>query len=137
MTPANRRLTVITTADVVDYSRLMEADEAGTLAALKERRTAILEPTVEAHGGRVVKLDGRRDAHRVASAVNAVTGAIELQEKFTAADRALARDRHISAAHTSGTSSVSRWPRREHRRPPRIAGGTGRHSGCRTRFMRR
>ena len=92
---ANRRLTVIMMADVVDYSRLMEADEAGTLAALKERRTAILEPTVEAHGGRVVKLMGDGMLIEFASAVNAVTGAIELQEKFTAADRALAEDRHM------------------------------------------
>jgi adenylate cyclase len=92
---ANRRLTVIMMADVVDYSRLMEADEAGTLAALKERRTAILEPTVQAHGGRVVKLMGDGMLIEFASAVNAVTGAIELQEKFTAADRALAEDRHM------------------------------------------
>jgi adenylate cyclase len=90
---ANRRLAVILMADVVEYSRLMEADEAGTLAALKERRTAILEPTVRAHGGRVVKLMGDGVLIEFASAVNAVTGAIELQEKFTAADRALAEDR--------------------------------------------
>jgi adenylate cyclase len=92
---ANRRLTVIMMADVVDYSRLMEADEAGTLAELKERRTAILEPTVQAHGGRVVKLMGDGLLIEFASAVNAVTGAIELQEKFTAADRALPEDRQM------------------------------------------
>ena len=40
----DRRLTTIVAADVVGYSRLMEADEAGTLAALKERRKAILRP---------------------------------------------------------------------------------------------
>ena len=91
----NRRLTVIMMADVVDYSRLMEADEAATLAALQERRTAILEPTVRAHGGRVVKLMGDGVLIEFASAVNAVTGAIELQEKFAAADGALAEDRHI------------------------------------------
>jgi len=92
---ANRRLTVIMMADVVDYSRLMEADDTGTLAALKERRTAILEPIVQAHGGRVVKLMGDGMLIEFASAVNAVTGAIELQEKFTAADRALAENRHM------------------------------------------
>jgi adenylate cyclase len=92
---ANRRLTVIMMADVVDYSRLMEADEAGTLAELKERRTAILEPIVHAHGGRVVKLMGDGLLIEFASAVNAVTGAIELQEKFTAADRALPEDRQM------------------------------------------
>jgi adenylate cyclase len=91
----NRRLAVILMADVVDYSRLMEADEAGTLAALKERRKAILEPTVRAHGGRVVKLMGDGVLIEFASAVNAVMGAIELQEKFITENSALAQDRHI------------------------------------------
>ena len=44
--PVQRRLAAIAVADVVGYSRLMEADEAGTLAALKERRKTILEPIV-------------------------------------------------------------------------------------------
>ena len=46
-----RRLAAIAIADVVGYSRLIELDEAGTLAALKERRTAILQPIVSMHGG--------------------------------------------------------------------------------------
>ena len=54
----NRRLAAIMVADVVGYSRLMEADEAGTLAALKERRKSVLEPVVKAHGGRIVKVMG-------------------------------------------------------------------------------
>lgn len=91
----NRRLAVILMADVVNYSRLMEADEAGTLEALKERRKAILEPTVQAHGGRVVKLMGDGVLIEFASAVNAVMAAMELQEKFGAANKALAPDRHI------------------------------------------
>jgi class 3 adenylate cyclase len=53
-----RRLSAILIADVVGYSRLMEADEAGTLAALKERRAGIVEPVVKVHVGRVVKLMG-------------------------------------------------------------------------------
>ena len=53
-----RRLAAVLMADVVGYSRLMEADEAGTLAALKQRRGAVLEPIVRAHGGRIVKLMG-------------------------------------------------------------------------------
>jgi adenylate cyclase len=93
---ANRRLTVIMMADVVDYSRLMEADEAGTLAALKERRTAIVEPTVQTQGGRVVKLMGDGMLMEFGSAVNAVTGAIEVQQKFTTANAALAQDRQIA-----------------------------------------
>ena len=92
----NRRLTVIMMADVVDYSRLMEADETGTLARLKERRTAIVEPTVQAQGGRVVKLMGDGMLMEFASAVRAVAGAVELQQKFTAANAALAPDRQIA-----------------------------------------
>ena len=52
------RLAAILAADVVGYSRLMEGDEAGTLATLRERRIAILDPTVRAHGGRVIKVMG-------------------------------------------------------------------------------
>jgi class 3 adenylate cyclase len=55
---ANRRLAAILVADVVGYSRLMEADETGTLAALKERRKLILEPTVREYGGRIVEVMG-------------------------------------------------------------------------------
>lgn len=43
---ANRKLAAILAADVVGYSRLMQADETGTLTALKQRRTDILEPLV-------------------------------------------------------------------------------------------
>ena len=45
-----RRLAAIVMADVVGYSKLMEADETGTLAALKQRRKTILDPVVRQHG---------------------------------------------------------------------------------------
>ena len=82
----NRRLAAIMVADVVGYSRLMEADEAGTLEALKERRRGILEPVVRAHGGRIVKLMGDGVLVEFASAVNAVQGAVELQKQMAAAN---------------------------------------------------
>ena len=47
----NRRLAAILAADVVGYSRLMGADEAGTLSALKRHREAIFDPAVAAHSG--------------------------------------------------------------------------------------
>ena len=53
-----RRLAAILAADVVGYSRLMELDEAGTLAALKARRRQVLEPLVAKHQGRVFKVAG-------------------------------------------------------------------------------
>ena len=90
-----RRLAAIAIADVVGYSRLMEADEAGTLAALKERRTTILQPTVRAHGGRIAKVMGDGVLIEFASAFNAVTAAIELQNKMAEANADLPEAQHI------------------------------------------
>jgi len=53
-----RRLAAIMAADVAGYSRLMGADESGTLAALKALRRDVFAPQVAAHKGRVVKLMG-------------------------------------------------------------------------------
>ena len=53
-----RRLAAILVADVVGYSRMMQVDEAGTLAALKSRRTKILQPLVSKHHGRIIKVMG-------------------------------------------------------------------------------
>src|SRR5258708_37536031 len=77
--PLERRLAAILAADVVGYSRLLEADEAGTLAALEDRRAKVLEPLLDRHRGRVVKLMGDGVLAEFASAVNAVHCAIELQ----------------------------------------------------------
>jgi class 3 adenylate cyclase len=53
-----RRLAAILAADVVGYSRLMAADEAGTHARLKALRRHFIEPTIAEHHGRVAKLMG-------------------------------------------------------------------------------
>src|SRR5215475_3501585 len=53
-----RRLAAILAADVAGYSRLMGLDEEGTLQALKSHRKAIVDPTIAAHHGRVVKTTG-------------------------------------------------------------------------------
>jgi len=81
---AKRRLAAV--ADVVGYSRLMEADETGTLAALRERRKTVLEPIVRDHEGRIVKVMGDGVLVEFASAVNAVKAALELQEKMAEAN---------------------------------------------------
>jgi class 3 adenylate cyclase len=90
-----RRLAAILAADVVGYSRMMQADEAGTLAALKARRTNILQPLVTKHHGRVVKLMGDGVLVEFASAVSAVQCATELQEAMEGANRAIPPDQHI------------------------------------------
>src|SRR5262249_14760319 len=74
-----RRLAAILAADVVGYSRLMQLDEAGTLAALMDRRRQILEPLVVKYHGRIVKLMGDGVLVEFPSAVNAVACAVELQ----------------------------------------------------------
>jgi adenylate cyclase len=67
-------------ADVVGYSRLMGLDEARTLSRLNALRREVFDPAVAVHSGRVVKLMGDGALVEFASAVNAVTCAIEIQK---------------------------------------------------------
>jgi len=92
---AQRRLAAILAADVVGYSRLMQLDETGTLAALKTRRTEVLQPIVSKHRGRIVKLMGDGVLVEFASAVDAVECAVQLQEAMNAANTDLPDDRQI------------------------------------------
>ncbi len=78
----DRRLAAILAADVVGYSRLMEADEAGTLAALKSHRKNLIDPTVAEHHGRIVKLMGDCALSEFASGVDAVECAVEIQPRM-------------------------------------------------------
>lgn len=78
---ARRRLAAILAADVVGYSRLMETDEAGILSRLKTLRREIIDPSIAAHSGRIVKLMGDGALVEFASAVEAVTSAVEIQGK--------------------------------------------------------
>lgn len=87
---AQRRLAAILVADVVGYSRLMEADELGTLGVLKERRREIVVPAVREHAGRIVKFMGDGILAEFASAVNAVSCALELQLRMAKANETLA-----------------------------------------------
>jgi TolB-like protein len=90
-----RRLAAILAADVVGYSRLMEADEVGTLAALKARRKEVLEPLVVQHQGRVFKVTGDGVLVEFTSAVNAVQCAVDLQQGMAAANDGQPEERHI------------------------------------------
>jgi adenylate cyclase len=81
-----RRLAAIMSADVAGYSRLMGADETGTLSALKALRKDVFAPQVTAHKGRVVKLMGDGALVEFPSIVNAVECAIAVQRAL--ADRA-------------------------------------------------
>jgi len=92
---AQRRLAAILATDVVGYSRLMQQDEAGTLATLKTRRVEVLQPLVARHRGRVVKLMGDGALIEFASAVDAVECAVVLQGAMEAANAGVAEDRRI------------------------------------------
>lgn len=76
--PAERRLAAILSADVVDYTRLVAADDARTLAAMNTHRAAI-SGLVRLHSGRVVDAVGDNVLAEFASAVDAVDCAIEIQ----------------------------------------------------------
>jgi adenylate cyclase len=92
---AQRRLAAILAADVVGYSRLMQVDEAGTLAALKTRRREVLRPAVARHRGRIVKVMGDGVLVEFASAVDAVECAVALQEAMEAANAGVPEDGRI------------------------------------------
>ncbi|MEA2781389.1 MAG: adenylate cyclase, partial [Rhodospirillaceae bacterium] len=92
---AQRRLTTILAADVVGYSRLMEQDEAGTMAQLRARRHDVLMPSVAQHGGRVFKLMGDGAFIEFASVVSAVECAVEIQKAMQAQNAGMPTERHI------------------------------------------
>ena len=75
-----RKLTAILSADVVGFSGLMEADEAGTLERLRANRTRIFDPHVTIHGGRVFKLIGDGALVEFPSVIAAVECALAIQE---------------------------------------------------------
>ena len=74
-----RRLAAILSADVAGYSRLMNQDEAGTLARLKAHRAACIDPEIASHGGRMVKLMSDGALVEFASVVDAVECAVAMQ----------------------------------------------------------
>src|SRR5512132_180747 len=77
-----RRLTTVLCADVHGYSRLMDADEAGTLATLRRYRTAIAG-LVERDDGRIVNTWGDAVIAEFASVVEAVQCAVEIQQEIS------------------------------------------------------
>lgn len=90
-----RTLTAILVADVVGYSRLMGADEAGTLRALTRLRADFIDPTISAHGGRVVNAAGDSLLVEFSSVVDATLCAIALQQGFSERNRELPESKRI------------------------------------------
>ncbi len=90
-----RRLAAILSADVVGYSRLMEEDEAGTLAALKAHRAELIDPKIAEYHGRIVKLMGDGALVEFASVVNAVECAGDIQAGMAARNADVPEGRRI------------------------------------------
>src|SRR5947207_3534501 len=90
-----RRLTAILAADVAGYSRLMGADEEGTLGALKMLRREVADPKIKEHRGRIVKTTGDGLLSEFASVVDAVRCAIEVQREMAARNAGVEEARRI------------------------------------------
>ena len=90
-----RRLAAILAADVVGYSRLMEADEADTLARLKSTRENLIDPKITAHRGRIVKLMGDGALIEFSSVVEAVGCALEIQQTMAECNAELPKEKQL------------------------------------------
>ena len=90
-----RRLAAVLAADVVGYSRLMEADEVGTLAQLKTLRKEVFDPKLAEHNGRIVKTTGDGVLVEFASAVDAVQHAVEVQRALAKRNEDVPSERRI------------------------------------------
>jgi adenylate cyclase len=73
------RLAAILAADIAGYSRLIEADEGGTLQRLRAIRDELIDPTIAAHHGRLVKTTGDGLLVEFASVVDGLRCATEIQ----------------------------------------------------------
>src|SRR5215469_7079049 len=90
-----RRLTAILAADVAGYSRLMGADEEGTLAALKTLRREVVDPKINEHRGRIVNTTGDGLLSEFASVVDAVRCAVDVQREMAARNACVEAERRI------------------------------------------
>jgi adenylate cyclase len=90
-----RRLAAILAADVAGYSRLMERDEAGTLARLRNLRRDLIDPKIAEHKGRIVKTTGDGVLVEFASVVDAVRCAVEMQQAIRGRNSGVAADTRI------------------------------------------
>jgi adenylate cyclase len=93
--PAEQRLAVIAAADMVDYTRHMAADQAGTNAWCRSARRTIIEPALAEHGARIVKHTGDGFIAEFSSATRAVWFAVRFQDAVRAWNARRKRDRRL------------------------------------------
>jgi adenylate cyclase len=92
---ATRRLAAILAADVAGYSRLMGADEEGTLERLTALRRELVDPKIAEHHGRIVKTTGDGMLVEFASVVDAVRCAVEVQQAMAERNTSVAANNRI------------------------------------------
>ena len=90
-----RRLAAILAADVAGYSRLMGADEVGTLRTLKGHRKELIDPVIAAHRGRIVKTTGDGMLVEFASVIDAVGCAVAVQRTMVSRNAGVPNDKRI------------------------------------------
>src|ERR1700760_1782806 len=90
-----RRLAAILAADVAGYSRLMGADEEGTLERFKALRQELLDPKIAEHHGRIVKTTGDGLLVEFASVVDAVRCAVAVQHAMAERNTGVTADKRI------------------------------------------
>src|SRR5215813_9170951 len=90
-----RRLAAILAADVAGYSRLIGADESGTLQAMKAIRAELIDPTIAAHNGRLVKTTGDGLLVEFASVVDTLRCATEVQGGMAERNGSVPADKRI------------------------------------------
>src|SRR5437660_1331174 len=93
--PSIRRLTAILVADVAGYSRLMGADEEGTLERLKALRHELVDPKIAEHHGRIVKTSGDGILVEFPSVVDAVRCAVAVQQAMAERNTGIGADNRI------------------------------------------
>ncbi len=93
---ATRRLAAILAADVAGYSRLMGADEEGTLNRLKAHRRELVDPKIREHHGRIVKTTGDGMLVEFSSVVDAVRCAVEIQRAMADRSAEVPEDKRIT-----------------------------------------
>lgn len=95
-TPLDRKLLAIVAADVVGYSKVMEADEAGTIARLRALRAEVLDPAIAKHRGRVVKLMGDGSLLAFQSVVDATACSAEIQALLATRNAGVPEDHRMA-----------------------------------------
>ena len=90
-----RRLAAIVAADVAGYSRLIGADEEGTLDRLRSIRTDLIDPKISEHHGRIVKTSGDGFLVEYSSVVDALRCATEIQKAMAAGNSEIAAEKRI------------------------------------------